>query len=275
MKKKMTILLALLLLLTGCGPQSGVVQTRTAETQATESRMAKTRAAETQETENLPSETEIVISETVQAYLTSYRPVLELYAQAQAEQWDGQQFTAAGLSNQAFGWLSIQQKLGCGLVDLDADGVMELLIGDCESSLLVDGYRLNNGIPEQLFMAVTKLDQPQYEDLDFLYDEWDLCRDHTGAWYLFHQVQQAWLICGYFPVWLEQGILRVTEGFVYNSIVDEFNPWYRVDGYILDYAKGEQVASREDADMAVYNHECARVSLNSLENSWMIADLMQ
>ena len=264
MRKKLAVALSILFLLSGCSRQSEPVETQMAEIVVTET-----------QSETQPTETQIGISETALAYLEQYRPVLELYAQAQTEQWDGQQFTAAGLSNQAYGWLSVQQKLGCGLVDLDADGVMELLIGDYESSNLVDAYRLNDGMPEQLFMAVTKLEQPQYEDLDFLYDDWYLCLEHSGAWYLFHEVQQEWLICGYFPVWLEQGTLQVREGLVYNSIVDEYNPWYRVDGFILDYRQGEPVAQRQDADMAVYNHEMAMVSMNSLENCWLISDLLQ
>ena len=264
MRRKLAVLFTALILLAGCSGRN----------EPEETRMTELPVSETQATTQ-PTDPQIVLSETALPYLELYRPVLELYAQAQTEQWDGQQLTAAGLSNQAYGWLSVQQKLGCGLVDLDADGVMELLIGDCESALLVDGYRLNNGIPEQLFMAVTQLEQPQYEDLEFLYDDWYLCRDEKGAWYLYHQVQQDWLISGYFPVRLEQGILQVTEGFVYNSIVDEFNPWYLVDGYILDYQQGEPVAQREAVEMALYNHESAMVSMNSLENSWLISDLFQ
>lgn len=271
MRRKLAVFLTLLTLLTGCGGRNDPLETRT---EPLETRMTELLTTETQATTQ-PTEPETVMSETAFPYLELYRPVLELYAQAQTEQWDGQQFTAAGLSNQAYGWLSVQQKLGWGLVDLDDDGVMELLIGDCESSLLVDGYRLNNGIPEQLFMAVTQLEQPQYEDLEFLYDQWYLCRDQKGEWYLYHQVQQDWLISGYFPVWLKEGALQVPEGFVYNSIVDEFNPWYRVDGYILDYRQGEPVAQREDVEMTLYNHESAMVSMNGLENSWLISDLLQ
>ena len=129
MRKKLAVALSILFLLSGCGRQSEPAETQMAEVVVTET-----------QSETQPTETQIGISETALAYLERYRSVLDLYAQAQTEQWDGQQFTAAGLSNQAYGWLSVQQKLGCGLVDLDADGVMLCKVGAssyCQMEILI------------------------------------------------------------------------------------------------------------------------------------------
>ena len=279
MKKKLAVFLAVMLLLTGCGQTGRAEEPRTEQTQATEIPPAETLPAETQETEAQPAATEAVISEMAEEYLTLYRPVLEMYAQALTEQWEEHQYAAAGLSNGIISKLgySAAERLGCALLDLDGDGSMELLIGDYEQASVFDAYRLADGAPERLFVAVSTMDESAYlyEDLGFLWDDWSLCREDTGAFYLYHVVQQDWLVSGYFPVRPEQGTLRVTEGYVYNSIVDEFNPWYRVDGYILDCRQGEQVENREEAEMSVYKYECEMVPMNTLENSWLLHDVFQ
>lgn len=210
---------------------------------------------------------------TPEQYLVLYRPILANYARALAENWSMEQYESAGLSTQVPNQLGnfAAEALGYALLDLDGDGVMELLVGDCSQSMLMDGYRLENGEPERIFVSGCALGSIQEADPEILWDEWRLCLDSDGSYFLFHEVQKTWLFCGYFPTDLKDGKLLVTQGYLYDSGFDSDAPWYRVDGYEFEHTP-EQGISMEEGDMAVYRLQSAAVSINTLTTCCRFSD---
>lgn len=298
MKKVMGIFLILVLLLTGCGPQSETVETQpqtaasvettTEETVSVETVMEETEPAETVAAETAPAETvqEETTSEDlaiIEEHLELYRPVLEKYAQALTEDWEKAQYADAGLSTQVRSYTGRDgiHGLAYSLEDLDGDGMMELLIGTPDGGYVADVYRLNGTQPERVIAAMKDLDEnaktaPE-KDPEILWTSLYLCRDESGSFRFYYEVYKTWHICGYFSMVLEQGQLRVTESLLYNSVVDYDNPWYRTDGYILDYTKGVPI-SHDEASMIINGYVdypgmiTGMVQLEKLEHSWRFSE---
>ena len=284
MKKVMAIFLSLMILLTGCGPKSTAVETRqetaasvetvTEETEPTETVLAEIAPAETMQEEITPEDQRII-----EEYLKLYRPVLEQYANALNEKWEDAQYVEAGLSNQVRSYVGQDgsQRLGYGLEDLDGDGIMELLIGLYEHGYLMDAYRLNGTEPERLAAAMSYLDENPENYPEILWEDWYLCREESGSFHFYYEVNKDWLTCGYFRVVLEQGQMRITESLLYNSAVDADAPWYRTDGYTLDYTEGVPI-SHEEAGLSLDGYvdregmRTGMLPMGKLKYSWRFSD---
>lgn len=211
---------------------------------------------------------------TTEDYLEAYSPVLDLYARAMDEGWTQEQYLEEGLSvypAQAVG-VDVRENLGVALVDLDGDGVLELLLHDQWGGVLIDGYRLEKGEPVQIF-AIREGNEFQPDlSRDILWEEWHLCREETGNYFLYHKVQKNWLFCGYFRHELEEAGLAFTEGYLYDSGFDANNPWYQVPEYTLTYTQ-EQSMGMDEAGMAVYMIESAIIPVENLDQYFLFGQL--
>ena len=205
--------------------------------------------------------------------LAMYRPVLKAYAMALEEKWTAQEYLRRDLSTQVPNFLgdNAADCLAYSLLDLDGDGTPELLIGDHAQGMVMDCYRLVDGAPSRVFVSVNRVGTEDESEEEPLWDCWYLCREEGGSYFLNYEVQKNWLFCGYFRASVEAGTPVVEEGYLYDSGTDEFNPWYRVDGYTLEH-NPEQSVTMEEGDMATYEYEAARVTLDSLDSTCLFAD---
>lgn len=134
--------------------------------------------------------------------------ILNRYSQAIAEGWDADRCAQANISYSAVSGTS-GKTLGHALIDLDGDGIRELLITDGER--IYDLYAISNMGTRQVFCAYTE-------------EEYRLCEDHViamvsfegeGPWYRFFRY--------------EGGALEQIDFVIYDEEVGQDAVWWLIE----------------------------------------------
>lgn len=165
MKSRQWLICAVLLAGLLCGCESSNAQpeqTQPPQTTA-ETETAETVQTTTQPVQEEPEQTRQTVPETTEAIREedpippAYQEQLELYAKAIAEQWTPEQCQQAQLSL-LVSFLPDQQSIGYCFLDLDGDGVQELIVTD--GNVIYDLYALNG---EELQWVLSGFERISYQ----------------------------------------------------------------------------------------------------------------
>ena len=140
--------------------------------------------------------------------LERYLPALEIYKTALTEKWDIQQCMDSGICYMT-GWLTENpEDLGACFLDLDEDGVKELLV--VNGGTIYDLYTLKNGVPVLILSGGER-------------NHFALCRDNYiinhGSGSAFWSVFNCYV--------LRQGELILVESVISDYQQDPENPFFR------------------------------------------------
>ena len=242
MKKQMIILLlgTGLLVLTACGsdtveqdsavkPAGAVTATETSadasadnpenteEEQNSEISTTETEGGSETETEDSGSDEEAASTEMPELY----QEVLDTYRKAIQKEWDTTDLAERELSVRLANYYgeSAEDNLGCWLVDLDDDGVREMLIATTtgDDAQILDGYTIVNGTAAHIFSA-----------------------DETTAYYVKadHTIaciqEDGSFSCEFIHYELEGDFLYNALELSYNEELDADAPWFTVDAENYD-----------------------------------------
>ncbi|MGI6161595.1 MAG: hypothetical protein ACOYJD_06140 [Christensenellales bacterium] len=230
-KQTHIFLIVLALALLGCSCSTPVVSRDEAQEQIVQS----TSSFEYEELEeHQEAEKEEIIKTD---YEELYAEVLEKYYVALSEQWDGQALAEASLNILcAYTFEDTPlSSIGYLIVDVDNNGIPELLIG----SLAEDGF-----IDKMVFdMYTMSKDQPELVLQGWERNRYYLCLDNSianersgGAGLSVHYIYD-----------LESGKeLAVREGIIYENDYDVVNPWYFTSDNDMN-TSNDVLISEEDA----------------------------
>ena len=143
-----------------------------------------------------------------------YEPLLDIYRQAVREDWNPGQCMENGISLMIGYYGELYGELGYSMMDLDGNGIQELIITD--GSRIFDLYTIVQDeviAPLQLFSAMERKEYHLLKDLNIY------CEGSGGAALQYHTLYQ-----------LEGRNLVVLEGYAYDADTDPDNPWYFYDG---------------------------------------------
>ena len=153
-----------------------------------------------------------------------YALVLEKYKTALIETWDMGMCAESDISNMVSIFNDEPEKLCVSLMDLDADGVQELIITD--GMMIYDLYTLKENVPVKL---LTGWERNSYQ----------LCENN----YIFNQGSNGAAITIYHYYRIQNGELTLVESIHFNAAQDPDNPWFRSpDGILLGDPLTEQEA---------------------------------
>ncbi len=244
MKKKMTdiTLITAALLLTACGTQA---QPDAAE--GTQSGIGTTVAESvmTEQTTEVSQTTETVqTAEGTQEALTTaadYDEIIENYRTMIREKWDASQIFDTEYSP-VLGYLSesadAQDAVGYTMMDVNGDGVDELLIGETDTELaanrlIFDAYTMKDGQPVQLFVSHER-------------NRYYLSEDESGAILVANEAANGAANSAWYYYVVSGDELQIVQGVIYDLAADEQNPWFLT--YDEDWdTSNDEATTEEDA----------------------------
>ena len=251
MSKKILVLLlslSLLLSLVACGQGKAPETTGTGETtKATEASDPTTEPVQedtTAATETTaPAETENQTAE--EQYLEKYAPVLDRYSQALQEQWNEGMLFQEGmctLSTYCYEGNPLEN-VGYTLMDLDGDGIWELIIGAIRNAeqdpLVFEIWALKNDEPVMLVQSGS------HNRYYLQYAEED------NLWSVAYEAENGAANHAVYYLQLFEGEFSVTQGIIFDAAADEENPWFMT--YDLDWDVSNDTPIDEDTANAVMN----------------------
>lgn len=194
-------------------------------------------------TEANPSEEEDIVYEgDASSYYidVAYGNQIGRYHTALVEKWNEDQYIENGMCEVLAAYYDGNplENVGFGFVDLDNDGYWELIIGaiqDAETEPAVfEIWTLMNGEPVMVVQASAKRQYTlQYVEED-------------NAWYVAgEEVDTVFRHATYF-LKLNEGMLEVMQGIVYDAEADEKNPWFMTYDMDWDVSNDEPI----DEEMA-------------------------
>lgn len=133
--------------------------------------------------------------------------------------------------------------IGFGFVDLDGDGVLELIIGAIQNaqqdSLVFEIWSLKNGNPVMLVQSGSRNRYYlQYAEEDEL-------------WYVAYEAENGAANRAVYYLQLFDGVLEVSQGVIFDAVANEENPWFMA--YDLDWDVSNDTPIDEDLATAVMN----------------------
>lgn len=181
-----------------------------------------------------------------------YADQISRYKTALTAKWDEEECAANGVSEVLpvyYGGNPLEN-VGFGFVDLDNDGHWELIIGaiqDAEECPAVfEIWTLIDGEPVMIAQAGAKCQfMLQYveEDMAWYVASEEVTDTNHGTYYLM----------------LNDGMLEVMQGIVYDSNVDEQNPWYMT--YDMDWDVSNDDPIDEDTAYAIMDSNQAHYTV--------------
>lgn len=168
-----------------------------------------------------------------------YAQVLLKYVQAMREGWDRWQLQDAGLNYQC-SYLDNLSDIGFNCVDIDGDGVEELLVGFSPIGGIFDLYTVTNGHLVLLMQGTER-------------SSMDICSDGTIATYASYGA--AYHENGYFK--LNEGELSSSQWIIYDGTLDEDNPQF----YSATSNVDKTPISEELADQIISSYENMYVNI--------------
>lgn len=154
-----------------------------------------------------------------------YEPIIELYRKAIVESWDPGKCVENGLSLMIGYYGELYDELGHNQVDLNGDGIAELIITD--GTNIFDLYTVIHDEEDCALRILDATERKQYFMVD---DQTIYCRASNHAASSFHVLLRT-----------GERALYTTEGFVYDA-KDPNGPWFFYDGE----TKGSPYADAEN-----------------------------
>lgn len=220
-----------------------------AESKGETAAAAKENAAPTEEM--APKATEAApLPETVDSGIDpAYAEILEKYKSGVSKGWGIQEFAAAGLCY-LFGYYSDTSQAGYALMDINNDGVEELILGesglpDSYIGMFYELYTINAG---QLTLVASSQERSRYY----------LCAGneiaHEGSGGAFNSFSSYYNLKG--------GGLSMIEAVVYDGMYDQENPWF----YCITGLTEEDYTpiTEGEADRIRQSHEYADITFTPL-----------
>lgn len=207
---KITSIVLLLALLTACGDPAAEEVPENAAEEVVQTEQPTTEQEQPQEVlENTEAET-----------MESYADILQIYAKAQQEKWSGDVLIEKDLSLLA---LDHYGHLGSVQMDLDNDGLPELLIGAVGDPMIYDLYRMKDGKPVRAAMSQAR-------------DRWYMGEEEAGGWFLANEGSSGAASSAWFYHTLDGGKLPVHQGILYQD-----GAWYMTYEKSFDTEGAEKI----------------------------------
>ena len=143
-----------------------------------------------------------------------YDPVLDIYRQAVQKNWNPGECMENGISLMIGYYGELYGELGYSLMDLDGNGIEELIITD--GSDIFDLYTIIQDEETGPLHLVSAMERITY---DLLKDFKIYCAGSGGAARQYHTLYE-----------LQGSALVVLEGYAFDADTDPNNPWYFFDG---------------------------------------------
>ena len=146
---------------------------------------------------------------------TVYAAQIRRYYTAVMDLWDIGMYLENGMSPLPVNYCAGNplENVGFGLVDLDGDGVWELIIGATKDHAVFEIWTMENGAPVMLAQSGS--------DNRYL-----LLRTQEQTWQIVNEATNNIASFATYYMTLEGGKLKVVQGVVFDAFADEENPWF-------------------------------------------------
>ena len=164
-----------------------------------------------------------------------YKEILDKYDTAISENWDGSQLFEAGLNYLCIYYDGDNTKIGYTFIDIDKNGILELLIGEVDTKAGYVGmfFDLYTVINNEVVLVASSAERDRY------YLGKDYCILNEGSSSASLSNNSKYLYDG------EKGCLIFQESVIYDGDADADNPWFYSSS---DMGEGQRVSiSEEDA----------------------------
>lgn len=224
---KLIAILMVILLLAGCQSSQG-------ELPAAD----PTTASTAEPTQNTTEEDVVDEIEASTHYIQNVYPKqIERYYTAISQRWDELAYLDNEMSTLAARYYEGNplDNIGFAFVDLDRDGIWELVIGATQDSLVFEIWDLKNGVP--VLVAQSGSHNRYY--LQYADDSWTVGYEaENGA--ANHALYSLALVGGEF---------QVIQGVVFDALANEENPWFQTTDLDMDGSNDTPIT--EDAATAM------------------------
>lgn len=241
-----TMALALMLaLLAGCG-ESGTEQPPvTQPSAATPESVPESTPESTAGTdeEPVPTETEedVVYEGDASSYYIDvvYAQQIRRYHTAISQGWDEATCMDNGVSALVarYNEGNPLNNVGFTFMDLDGDGIWELVIGSVQDPLIFEIWALKDDVPVMLAQSGS------HNRYYLQYDEDD------NLWSVAYEAENGAANHAVYYLYLNKGVFEVSQGVVFDAIADEKNPWFMT--YDLDWDVSNDEPIDEDLANAI------------------------
>lgn len=230
MKKIIFCVICLMLtlaLLAGCASSQGQKPTAPAADPTTEATQASTTETVADEIEATTYYIENVYPKQIQRYHTAI-----------SQQWDEVTYLDNEMSTLVARYYegTALDNVGFTFMDLDDDGIWELIIGAAQDPLIFEIWKVQNGEP--VMLAQSGSHNRYYLQYVKAADQWTVAyeAENGAANYAVYQLQ------------LVKGQFQVLQGVVFDAVTNEENPWFQttdLDWNVAnDKAIDEQTATK-------------------------------
>ena len=172
-----------------------------------------------------------------------YAQQIERYDTALSQKWEENQYFENEMSALAAYYYegNALDNVGFSFMDLDADGIWELIIGAIQNSekdpLVFEIWTLKNDEPVMMAQSGSRNRYYlQYAEEDEL-------------WSVAYEAENGAANHAVYYLQLVEGEFQVTQGIVFDAIANEKEPWFMA--YDLDWDVSNDMAIDEDTAMAV------------------------
>ena len=230
-------MLVTLALLSGCSKEQTGTPVETKPSASTEAPVVEITPAATE------SDTEYEGDASSYYIDTVYAQQIERYYTALSEQWGENEYFENEMSSLAAYYYegNALDNVGFSFMDLDADGIWELIIGAIQNSekdpLVFEIWTLKNDEPVMVAQSGSRNRYYlQYAEEDEL-------------WSVAYEAENGAANHAVYYLQLSEGKFQVTQGIVFDALANEKEPWFMA--YDLDWDVSNDMAIDEDTAMAV------------------------
>ena len=224
--KKLIVILIVMALLTGCASSQGLKPT------------APAADATTAPTQNTTEEDAVDEIEASTHYMQNVYPKqIQRYYTAVSQRWDEITYLDNDMSALAARYYAGNplDNIGFAFMDLDGDGIWELVIGATQDSLVFEIWDLKNGEP--VLIAQSGSHNRYY--LQYADDQWTVGYEAENGAANF-AVYSLKLVSGEF-----QGV----QGVVFDARINEENPWFQTTNLDMDGSNGTPITEETATTM--------------------------
>ena len=226
MKKLIAILLVMLALLAGCRSSQG------------EKPVAPAADPTTAPTQNTTEETVVDEIEASTHYMQNVYPSqIQRYYTAVSQKWDEITYLDNEMSTLAARYYDGNplDNIGFAFMDLDRDGIWELVIGAVQDSLVFEIWGLKNGEPVMLAQSGShNRYYLQYTD---------------DLWTVAYEAENGAANFAVYSLKLVNSQFQAIQGVVFDALANEENPWFQTTKLDMDGSNGTPITEETASTM--------------------------